>query len=593
MYLKGIKMTPLFENLCSSFNELKKSDIILTLSSVLDEWENFGKTWNDSKEDKLKLCMYTNIKSDDAYICNFLERGSSIYGGSRPGKSPHYMIYRAGKTEDTVYKDKDDHPFNDEDEAVNYFANNVKPIFEYLFNIHNNNQNNSDASNDIKNLIEGYSAKQVLRKAILLEYYLKSKPDNMATKDFISKQQIIDPLIQIYSDDKLDRWVKIFSNELKKCNNSETDELEELKGNDLENFISKSNFIATTYWNKIKESNKNNKLEECPTIFDLWKMTHVLWNWNTKLNFDDDNKNIILYGAPGTGKTYEVKKFLEVNNIEEECFTFIQFHPNYTYEDFIDGLRPCGVTESGQIKFDLINGVFKDFCIKANAAREKEFYFIVDEINRANLNSVLGETLSILETQYRHKKGEKNNLIETANSKLASCLTNNDKHYMVESKKVLFGIPDNIYFIGMMNDVDKSIDSFDLALRRRFRWLNFTCDYNVISDHVFYYLLEKEKNKIDNEKIKAIESKTYNYVENCKHLNNYIVQELGLGTSYQFGHSFFLKISNIKLRWDSAISKLFNEYLEPTLKEYIRTFCTEESEIEQKLAEAKKQFTNK
>ena len=144
-----------------------------------------------------------------------------------------------------------------------------------------------------------------------------------------------------------------------------------------------------------------------------------------------------------------------------------------------------------------------------------------------------------------------------------------------------------------MNDVDKSIDSFDLALRRRFRWLNFTCDYNVISDHVFYYLLEKEKNKIDNEKIKAIESKTYNYVENCKHLNNYIVQELGLGTSYQFGHSFFLKISNIKLRWDSAISKLFNEYLEPTLKEYIRTFCTEESEIEQKLAEAKKQFTNK
>ena len=94
----------------------------------------------------------------------------------------------------------------------------------------------------------------------------------------------------------------------------------------------------------------------------------------------------------------------------------VVFHPNYAYEDFIDGVKPRGFTENKQIKLELVNGHFKEFCIKVHRANlefleakedaNKElpkYYFVVDEINRANLSTVFGETLMLLEDSYRYK----------------------------------------------------------------------------------------------------------------------------------------------------------------------------------------------
>ena len=114
-------------------------------------------------------------------------------------------------------------------------------------------------------------------------------------------------------------------------------------------------------------------------------------------------KNTILHGPPGTGKTYQITQYFKDNANKEE-YKYIVFHPNYGYEDFIDGIKPR--FENGQIQLELVNGYFKEFCIDVhrdnlefiakNVNLKKnlpKYYFVVDEINRANLSAVFGETL--------------------------------------------------------------------------------------------------------------------------------------------------------------------------------------------------------
>ena len=312
----------------------------------------------------------------------------------------------------------------------------------------------------------------------------------------------------------------------------------------------------------------------------------------------EESPNIIYYGAPGTGKTYAVKNIIDiVCQGDSNRYVWTQFHPNFSYEDFIDGIKPTGIDDKGNVKLELLNGFFKDLCIRAKNDISHEYYFIADEINRANLSAVFGETLSLLEASYRDdpKDGNRNNLIKTQYSKVESkliydkVLKKENAYEYDEEQGARFGIPKNIRFIGMMNDVDKSIDAFDLALRRRIKWIRKDCDYNVIEETV--------KDKIGNIDRLSLA----NYIDSCKNLNKFISVDgkgLKLGKSYEFGHSFFMKISDIvknnkkedadKITGENK-ETLFDNYLSPTLKEYLRSSCSEE-EIEGKLQKAKEAF---
>ena len=138
-----------------------------------------------------------------------------------------------------------------------------------------------------------------------------------------------------------------------------------------------------------------------------------------------------------------------------------------------------------------------------------------------------------------------------------------------------FGVPKNVFFIGMMNDVDKSIDAFDLALRRRFKWIRKDCDYDVIENEVKFRNGD-DFNNIDD------------YQKACRELNGFISEKLGMGKSFEFGHSFFMKISSIATsRTISAknLESLFRLHLQPTLKEYLRAMFPE-SELDNKVDEA-------
>lgn len=262
------------------------------------------------------------------------------------------------------------------------------------------------------------------------------------------------------------------------------------------------------------------------------------------------SKNMIFYGAPGTGKTKFVKDCLDILDPNRARTEWVQFHSGFEYEDFIDGIKPIGI-QNGNLNLALTNGIFKEFCLKAAQNTDENFFFIVDEINRADIAAVFGETLSLLEENYR---GEN---IKTKNFSLSN---------------QEFFIPTNIYFIGMMNDVDKSIDCFDLALRRRFAWVLMECDYEVV----------------ENATDKAYETK-------CESLNSYITKEeyqlkgskktdgLNLGRAYEIGHSYFLKKEAM------SEQQIWDRHIEPILREYIRTQFGD-GETEKKLKTAKKIF---
>lgn len=534
----------LWQDFNENYDKNKRQQLKKEKEEIDAKWLTYR---NEITEGNFKLEKYTNRKPEN-YLCHFLEIDSSrIYGSSRPGNANNFMIkMNEDKNTYTFFTDVANGKSTIErsrEEAEVLFAKEIKPIFLKLIEAKN--------AEEISALIadSDYNAKYILLKIQALEN----------SNDFI----------YIYSDDNIESLYDEFCRE---------------NGNESGKNRFQKNHEVRTKLNDILDIDTDDPMQSILLSGFMWEYL------NTKSIVDESSPNVILYGAPGTGKTFSVKNSLSfLCKGDTSRYEFIQFHPSFTYEDFIEGIKPKGVTKDGNIKFELVNGVFKKFCIKAKNDPARNYYFVVDEINRANLSTVFGETLSLLEKDYRHDpdptKISHENLIKTQYSTLIESLDNREElAYKVIEGEVYFGVPKNVFFIGMMNDVDKSIDTFDLALRRRFKWIRKDCDYEVVKETLF-------KNKDEFENIE-------DYGQCAKKLNKYISDELGLGRSYEFGHSFFMKIADIakrKVITDANLKQLFEEYLRPTLKEYLRAFYPE-NEIEGvngkggKLAEALNAF---
>lgn len=508
------------------------------------EIENLIGQWNQYKEkitnDTLSLDEYTNTLGSSTatmpggYLCNFLERTTrTVLGSSKPGTAFNFEV-KLNNDNASYYILKQNKQNASKEEAETYFNSNIRGLLKSIVS-------ETEPLAKIK-LVEdaAYSAKQILMKMAVL--------DNLT--DFL----------YIYST----QWLEELYNDF-------------IDG-DAEGIFTKNHQVCLVA-KKLLSVNEQDKGE-------LILLSRFLWRYvNARTIADADNLNVIMYGPPGTGKTYSVVNSLAfVSQGDSSRYELLQFHPSFTYEDFIEGIKPKGVSKDGNIRFELVNGIFKNFCIKAKNTPDKSFYFVVDEINRANLSSVFGETLSLLEKDYRHDGKNTKNLIRTQYSTLIEDLIKEDKKYealayTIDKGEVKFGVPENVFFIGMMNDVDKSIDAFDLALRRRFKWIRKDCDYDVIEEETRF------KRKEDFSNINQ-------YLKACEKLNNYISAELGLGKSYEFGHSFFMKMSDIAKRKEITqhnLETLFYLYLRPTLKEYLRAVFAE-SELDGKLDEALNRF---
>jgi len=365
--------------------------------------------------------------------------------------------------------------------------------------------------------------------------------------------------------------------------------------------------------NKFAIEHLTNSLKDITGIDAYW-ISICLWEMYVNIsNPFSLKKQVVKYGSPGTGKTYTAKQntnlLFEIWKDEfagSRTFDFnnhietIQFHPSYTYEDFMEGLRPK-LDKNDQAQLTLQNGIFKDFCIKAgkwecdiamlsNLGKIKKqwldltlndvhevksdlqgehwkflfeipdktkklsdaippFFFIVDEINRAELSRVFGELMFCLE--YRGIKGA----IKTQYAHL-----NNAETGMIKiGDGYQFFIPTNIFLIGTMNTIDRSVESFDFALRRRFRWEEIMPDTTLLHYHLIIH-----------------NSKWAKLAENLKELNAQIEREPLLGRDFQIGHAYLwelryskeLTISEARNAvWDDSIAPLLQEYLRGTGRE--------------------------
>ncbi|QVJ82227.1 EVE domain-containing protein [Xylanibacter ruminicola] len=233
-------------------------------------------------------------------------------------------------------------------------------------------------------------------------------------------------------------------------------------------------------------------------------------------------KNLILQGAPGVGKTFAARRlaYAIMGEKDDSRVMQVQFHQNYSYEDFVMGYKP---NENGGFNMKL--GVFRKFCNRAAVDKEHKYFFIIDEINRGNLSKIFGELLMLIETDYRDKPIQ---------------LSYNDE---------TFAVPSNIYIIGMMNTADRSLAMIDYALRRRFSFFEMKPGFEtpLFKDYIS----------------KKYDPQLSNLVKAIIELNKAIADDDSLGSGFCIGHSYLCNLNN-----NYQLESIVEYDIVPMLREY-------------------------
>lgn len=556
----------MIERLKSFYNNQFKDKVYnqATCDEVLQKWDYYR---NKILNDTLTLNDYTNRSyNTNDYLTYFLERASRTFGWSRPGNSWQYMV-KMNDDGQTYYLEKIGDAGEvvenaDFDTANTYYQTNVFPLLKAAVNC--------SSLEDIRHfeesqLFKNYQAKQIIYKMIVLESKVKQSDFRYLLTQMYSWDSIsflYNALELTGEDTQMGMNYKLMRKALEILN---------IPVNSVDAKISYE--VHSALWHLYATQNRY-VLKCIETNSITKKIVEAL----------DEHKQIVLTGAPGTGKTFSATQFAN------ECVDkfggqveFVQFHPSYDYSDFVEGLRPVILSTSTDNKptFVKLDGSFKEFCrtivnenyedIKSRHSDENDdfvqlytkyedevetkYFFIIDEINRADLSKVFGELMFGLEESYRGIK----NSFQTQYQSLKTYKVGEDgkaSKMQDDCFKDGFFIPLNLYIIGTMNDIDKSVEAFDFALRRRFEWIDIKAKEVCKDALVNMFKGKKNAAKRLAERINA--------------MNDIIStdgREFGLSEAYHIGHAYFKEVD---LDDENSLNVVFNRNIVSILKEYTR-----------------------
>lgn len=326
----------------------------------------------------------------------------------------------------------------------------------------------------------------------------------------ITREQFLENLVSDLS------WWQVISIGLFDLKTAKVNEIYDHELIRIKEKLSDSITVRPTIWGQLQR----HTILNCPNVNARERSEPLYFSKDKESNWTIDNELLNQYYPEAFDILESIKNFTGNEGITIKNYDFVTFHQSFSYEDFIEGIKPKLEDGETELSFEIKDGIFKKLCLKAEADPGSNYAIFIDEINRGNVSAIFGELITLIEEDKR----------------LGA--TNELKIKLPYSKRE-FGVPSNLYIVGTMNTADRSVEALDTALRRRFCFVEMMPDPKVLEKKNF------------NDRVLIMEK-----------INQRV--ELLLDRNYTLGHSYFIK---------EDFENSFKNEIIPLLQEYFYNDC--------------------